>query len=174
MFIEKTKTYDNISLQELKEHLNVASDDNDYDSVLNRLIESAVNLVKKDIAEDIAATTGTTTEYCIYTSCYQISEPVTIVSISATTTTGSVSAISDYTVRKYSSYTEIIFDTGVNAETLQVVYTSGMSTIPEPLKSAIFIKVGELFNDRDGYINVNVRESKAYNRIIALYRNLVD
>lgn len=174
MNIATTKTYTNVPLEELKEHLNFESSDTDYDSKLQRLIKAAVGSVEKDIGQDIAITTATLTDYCVHSSCYEIYEPgLTINSISATTSTGIVTAITGYTVYNFSSYTHIKFNTSVNAETLQITYTSGMAEIPEDLKTAIFIKAGELLNDVDGYTTNNVKETKAYRRIIAHYTNLL-
>lgn len=174
MNVSTVKTYNNISVSELKEHLNIDSSDTSNDSLLQRLLKASVGIAEKFIGSDIAMTTGTTTDYCIYGSYYQIDAPVTIQSVSATTSTGTVSNITAYTVYNYNSYTLIKFDTGLDAEILNVVYTSGMSTVPEDLKLAIFIKCGEMFSvDRNGYATTSVRETKAFNRILSHYCNMI-
>lgn len=174
MFIEKNKTYTALALSEVKEHLKIDDSDTSFDSELNRVIKSSILSTEKLIAGDIATSTCTLTDYCVYSNWYRIEEPsISITSISATTSTGDVSTISGYTIYKYSSYTLIKFDTSVNAETLVINYTSGMATIPEDLKSALLIKIGMLFDiEKSGYVGNSIRETQAYNRIISSYMNL--
>ena len=173
MYISKTKTH-SFPLSEIKEHLNIHLTDNSKDSELKRLSKSAIEFTEKRIGSDISATSNVLEDYCVYGCYYRIDEPnISISAISATTSTGEVSVITAYTIYKYHSYTLIKFTTFINAEILRIVFTSGMSAIPEDLKSAILIKVGTLFDqDKNGFVQNTVYESKAYERIISQYKNL--
>lgn len=174
MYTSKTKTYNNFSISELKEDLRIHSTDSTYDSELMRILKASISIAEKTISGDIVPTTNTLTDYCIYGCYYQINEPnITISSITQTNQAGVQSSVTGYTVYKFSSYTLLKF-TSLNAETLNIVYTSGYSVLPDDLKRAIVIKAGELFDiEKNGYVQSNMKESKAFMRIISPYTNMV-
>jgi hypothetical protein len=176
MYITKTKTYSTLSISEVKENLRIHSTDSSYDSELQRLLKSAIGIAEKKISGDIVPTVNTLEDYCVYGCYYQINEPsISVSAITATNlATGAQAQITDYIVYKFSSYTVLRFNTSISADVLTIVYRSGFSTIPDDLRTAIKLKIGELFDiEKNGYVSTNLRESKAFDRIISPYMNLV-
>jgi hypothetical protein len=179
MDILKSKNYSNvIPLSELKEHLHIIANDNSTDGEVLRLLKSAIATAEKQIQGDIVPTVNQLEDYCIYDSCYTITEPrISISAITVTTNidiTPIVSTITDYRIIKGSQYTTIKFKNWISADKINIVYTSGYnSSIPDDIKLAIAMLVSRYFSvDRDGYV-ANINESRAIERLLAPYSNIL-
>lgn len=175
MNIQKIKSYNAFSLDELKEHLNISANVNRYDGELKRLIKTAVSIAEKYIQEDIAYTTNVLTDYEVSNSEYRIAQPNIVISSISGITDNEVSSISGYSIQKYSSFTLIKFAEKISVDELIISYTSGYASgVPSDLTAAIFIKIAELFEvDKTGYVAGTIRESKAFQRILSSYINLI-
>ena len=179
MYISKTKTYSQLSLSELKEDLRIY--DSSFDAELTRLIKSAVAYTEKQIQSDIVTTVNNLEDYDFNGSSFKINEPnISVTSIQVTndvySTPFSYNLSGDsYVIEKYNQYTLINFKNSVNAERINITYTSGLSSIPEDLKRAIFIMVGWLFDqDKNGVISSGVQETKTFQRLITHYINIIE
>lgn len=171
MYKSKTKTYSNISLDEIKEDLRIAQSDNSYNGQITRLLKSAVDIAEKFIAQDIVPTTTVQEDYNINCSWYQINVPnITVTEILK----DDVTPITGYSLYKFKQYTLINFYNILTADKVKITYTSGSAVIPPSILRAISIKTAELFDaDRSGYVNGAMKETKAFERLLSPYINLI-
>jgi hypothetical protein len=169
MYVTKTKSYNQIPLSTLKEHLNIGQDDNSRDSEILRLSKTATQIAEKFIQGDIGTTQSLLEDYDFSGCYYDILEP----NISVIGVTGST-VVTGYSVQKFSNYTRIKFSTSVNATTLSIRFTSGYAAIPFDVQQAILLKVGELFDvDKQNVLPSNIKPSKAFERTLTPYINLL-
>ncbi len=180
MYISKTKTYNIIPLSEVKEDLRVVNTDTSYDSELTRLIRSAINAIEKRIAGDLVPTINQLEDYNFCGCCYQINEPNIIVSaitISNYLDTNPVTysiAPTAYTIQKHFQYTIIKFKQSVTAEKINIAYTSGYSALPDDLKRAVIMMTSQLFDvQKNDFVSTNLMETKAIDRLITPYINII-
>jgi hypothetical protein len=180
MYLSKTKSYNTIySLKELKAHLNIDDADNRYNGQIDAVFKSVISEIEKYCSIDVAPTINQLEDYNAG-GCYRIFE--SNISISAITytndllttpTTTSVSA-SEYIIKKGLQYTDIQFKNPFSAEKINITYTSGLSTLPNDLIHAVKLRVSYYFDaDRNGSISTNVNETKAFERLISAYKNLI-
>ena len=178
MNISKTKAYTQIPLSELKDWLNIDESDSSSNGILTRLLKASIADAENYIQDDIILTTASLedknsvcalsfAEYFINTT------NVSITSIQYSTTfqgTGLTTINStDYTVEKYNSYSKIVFRNTFNCTRLVINYTSGWSSIPENVKTAIYMKAAALYDvERNGY-TANVTNTKAFERLLQPY-----
>jgi Tfp pilus assembly protein PilW len=178
MHIDKNINYSNIlPLSELKADLNIVANDTSYDAQLNRFLKAATQHIYNQIQADILPTQNVLEDYCFYGSYYTINEgKVAISSVTITnniTTNPVTSVISGYTLQKGEQYTTIRFFNWVSAEKISIVYSSGSDEIPFAIQRAISMQTAQYFDvDRSGYV-ANVNETKAIERLIAPYRNIL-
>lgn len=175
MHIIKQKDFSNIPLVELKEDLNIFSGDTSYDNQIIRYYKSAVYHIENLCGIEIVPTTCEMTDYDICGSEYLLRDVANeVLSISATTSTGIVTQITDFTFQKYYQYTILKFDERVNTDALTIEYQTGFNEIPFDLQRAINIVTAQYFDvDRNGYITGSIKESNAVQRIVNNYKNLI-
>lgn len=172
MYISKAKTYTNlISLTEVKQDLKIHESDDNSNAELQRLIKVALTEAEKFTSCDIVPTINTLEDYCIYGCWYEIPEPsVGIIGVSAFTETNIMTVITEYTIYKFNNFTYIKFNSSLNAHKLIIKYSSGYSTLPDDIKHAIKLKIGEYFDiDKNGYVPNNMQKSKAFERLLSPY-----
>jgi len=178
MQITKTKSYTTVPLREIKEHLNIDDSDYQYDSQLNSIIKTVISEIEKRTTSDIVPTVNSLEDYCLVGSCYTVFEPnININSVILTNnilTTPTSAATTNYIIKKGNQYTEILFKNSISAEKINISYNSGFSSMPSDLLHAIKIRVAYYFDaDRNGTLTNNVNESKAFDRLIYAYTNLL-
>jgi hypothetical protein len=169
MYISTNKSYTNISLSEMKEGLRISIDDPTYDAEILSLIQAAVQISEAFTGCNIAYTVSDLEDYCVHGQYYCINEPnITLSAI--TTTNGDVSTGITATTYKNFNSTILKFPRSIQAEKLNIVYTSGFRTeIPAALKRALIIKIRELFDAGDQYLPDNMISTKAFERLLSPY-----
>jgi hypothetical protein len=177
MFTIKSKTYNVIPLSEVKQDLRIVATDTTYDAELTRLLRSSISAIEKRIAGDIVPTVNQLEDYNLQCSCYTVFEPgITITGITIYNdllTSPTTSQITGYTIQKGNQYTLIKFANWVNAEKISIGYTSGYSSIPDDLKRAIIMLTSQYLDiDKSGYVQ-NYTETKAIERLITPYSNIL-
>jgi hypothetical protein len=180
MYISKTKSYTTVSLREIKEHLSIDSSDDQYDTQIQSLIKSVIAEIEKRTSIDIVPTISRLEDYNIFGMCYRIYESnISVLSISGTSyilTTPVTSLVnpSSYVLRRGFQLTEIWFKSSISTEQVNIIYTSGFSSMPPDLLNAIKLKVGYYFDaDKNNTLQSSNSESKAFDRLIAPYVNLL-
>lgn len=181
MYISKTKTY-SYSLAEMKSDLMIHYSDETRNGEVDRFYKSAVSSIEKIIASDIVPTVNQLEDYDYSGSIYQINEPNIVISaitvtnnISTTPTSYSITS-TGYTIQKYNQYTLIKFKNSFVADVINITYSSGYgaSAIPLDLKRAIVMMTAQLMDvDRQGYVSNGVVQTKAIDRLISPYINLI-
>lgn len=171
MFTSKTKSYNTISLNEIKEHLRIDESDDSYNSELQQLIRVAISDAEKLTNIDIAPTVSLLEDYDVNGCYYRIDQPsIVIIGVSAVTSTNEVSVISGISQYKFHNYTTIKFNSSIGADKLLVKYSSGFSAVPDLIKHAIKLKVGEYFDqDRTNTLPTSIQHSKAFERLLSSY-----
>lgn len=171
MFISKVKSYNNISISEIKDALRIVNSDSTYDSELLSLIPVGVSAAEAFINRSIVYTINNIEDYNISGCYYCLSEPeIALSAITSTSTDGTVTsiAISGVSIYKNVNTTILKFAQSLNAHKLNIVYTSGYSTeIPAPLRRSIIIKVKEFLDQSDTYIPSSMVNSKAFERLLS-------
>jgi len=182
MIITKTKTYDQFAISELKEDLNIDESDLTYNGQIKRYLKSAIDIAEQLIQDDIVPTVAVLEENSYLTNFVYINYPiyttnvrVTSIQISSGFGSGSTLTTLDpasYAVEKFNNYTNIRFKGSASGTRLLISYTSGMPVIPESIKRAIFIKVGEMFDvDRNGYVANLIQKTNAFERMLSPFVN---
>lgn len=180
MYISKTKNYSILPLSEVKEDLRVVLTDTTYDAELNRLIKSSIAAIEKRISGDLVLTTNFLEDYNFCGYCYQVNEPNIIVSaititnnIDTTPTSYSINP-SGYSIQKYNQYTLIKFKQSITAQKMNITYNSGYAVLPDDLKRAIIMLTSQYFDiDKSGYVSTNISETKAIDRLLTPYINII-
>lgn len=184
MLITKNKNYNQFSISDLKDQLQIDETDFTYDNLLQRLLKTSCAIAEDYVDNDIVPTTATLEENSYLVPLVYLEYPIyttniNINSVQYSTGFGTGQTLitmdkSNYAVEKFSNYTNIRFHTSLSCNRLLINYSSGSSTIPEPVKQAIYMKVGELMNsDRNNYVASNIVASKAFERILAPYKNVL-
>lgn len=170
MYVSKTKDYSSISLNDIKEDLKIDSADNSYNNELQRLIKSAVSEAENFIHSDIVQTTTILTDYHFHGNCYQILEAgITVNSVVADGVD-----ITGFTIQKHIYYTNIILPFSISSKEIIISFQSGSEEVKPDILKAIHLKVGEYFDaDRNGYVSGSIKETKAFERILSTYKNLI-
>lgn len=172
MYISKNKTYTNlISLTEVKQDLKIHESDDNSNAELQRLIKVALTEAEKFTSCDIVPTVNTLEDYCIYGCWYEIPHPsITISGVTAVTETNIATVTTAYTKYNYNNFTRIKFSNSLNAHRLHIMYSTGYSTLPDDIKHAVKLKMGEYFDiDKNGYVPNNIQKSKAFERLLSPY-----
>lgn len=179
MYINKIKKY-NYSLSELKQDLNIHQTDDSQNGSIDRYYKSAISHIEKRIAGDIVPTINQLEDYCFYGYCYQINEPNVLVT--GVTITNNIDTIpiaytitsTGFTIQKYNQYTLIKFKRSIQAEKININYSSGFNQVPVDLKRAIVMMTAQLFDiDRQGFISNALVETKTIDRLITPYINYI-
>ncbi len=183
MIITKTKIYDNIfPISELKEDLNIDESDLTYNGQLKRYLRSAIDIAEQHIQDDIVQSTCVLEENSYLTNFVYIDYPiyttnVKVISIQISSGFGSGNTLttldpSEYAVEKFNNYTNIRFKSSLCATRMLINYTSGMPVIPESIKRAIYLKVGEMFDvDRNGYVANSQMKTNSFERMLSPFVN---
>ena len=172
MYISKAKTYTNlISLTEVKQDLKIHESDDNSNAELQRLIRAALTEAEKFTSCDIVPTVNILEDYCIYGCWYEIPHPsITISGVTAVTESNIATVITAYTKYNFNNFTKIKFSASLNAHKLLIKYSTGYSTLPDDVKHAVKLKIGEYFDvDKNGYIPNNMQRSKAFERLLSPY-----
>ncbi|SKC53535.1 hypothetical protein [Ohtaekwangia koreensis] len=172
MYISKTKTYSNlISLTEVKQDLKIHESDDSSNAELQRLIKVALTEAEKFTSIDIVPTVNTLEDYCIYGCWYELPEPsINIIGISAFTESNIMTVLTGYSLYKFNNFTHLKFNNSLNAHKLMIEYSAGYSTLPDDIKHAIKLKIGEYFDvEKNGYIPTNLQKSKSFERLLSPY-----
>ena len=180
MQIRKTKTYDNISIQDIKDDLAIVSDDIRYDSQIRRFMKAALDEAEALIQDDIVLTTTTLVMSSLQPFCFSEYElpsgnnvAVSAITYSLTGEESTVLTGSSFFVEPYQNCTLVKLEQSINANNLTIVYTSGFAEIPNNVQRAISIKVAEFLDvDRNGYVVNNLTASKAFERLLAPHKTL--
>jgi len=177
MRVDKSKTY-SFSLSQYKEHLSVF--DNDHDNEIKSIVIDVISEIEKKCSIDIVPTVNTLEDYCIRGTCYRIYErDITINGITATTNLLSTPVVttisaSQYILVKGEQFTEIKFKSSITAEKLVIQYSSGFAAIPPNLNRAVKLRMSYLFDiDKNGVLSNGQTDSKAFDRLISPYMNLL-
>jgi hypothetical protein len=181
MFITKSnKNYSSISLNSLKEDLSISLADSTYDSQLRRYLKAAISEAENVIHDDICLTSNVLEEssYIVPFSILEYDVPSVNANITGITytynTITTVLMNSDYYVERYNNFTRIKFKNVIVGNKLLIYYQSGFSEIPMAVQRAISVKCGEFLDiDRNGYVTNTLIASKAFNRLLSSYTNLI-
>jgi hypothetical protein len=163
MITNKTKNYDLLVLADFKEDLGIY--DSTYDRRLKRYIKDAVTIAENFINEDIVPTTCSQ-ELTSYWTPFAFLEHrinqrnITITGITVYDYAGTPTTITDYKVERNSNSTNIVFRSTITGHRFVINYTSGFTSIPTGIHSAISMKVRELM---DGV------EAKKFESILSPY-----
>lgn len=179
MKISKSKTFNHISLPEIKSQLRLNQEFTDDDSYLFLLLKAATRQAEEYIQDDIAPTTVTIEDYDVSGFEYQISTPRvnTIIGI-----TGDTQTITNYSLFNYFNYSVLEFEDengnkiNVDYDILRIRYTSGYDsrTIEPDIVHAILTKITEMYDiDRSGYINNSLKYTRAFESKLDPYRILI-
>ena len=172
MYISKIKTYTNlIPLTEVKQDLKIHESDDSSNAEISRLTKVALMEAEKYTSMDIAPTINTLTDYCIYGCWYELPEPnVTILGISAFTETNVMTIVTGYSQYLFNNFTRLKFNPSINAHRLVINYSAGYATLPDDIKHAIKLKIGEYFDvEKNGYIPNTLIKSRAFERLLSPY-----
>lgn len=173
MKVEKIKTYNNLTLEEVKQQLRI--DNNLDDTLLNSLIKIAVQIAEDYTNTDIALTTATLTENyedSMNIDSYIIYEP-NFIELSGVT--GSTT-INVNTIYHHEDYVKLEFDKSYDVESISIQYKSGYNEneMPLPIKQAIILKIGELYDvDRNGYVISNIKKTNAFELLLNRYIRMI-
>jgi hypothetical protein len=168
MKLQKTKTYP-FSLNEYKKHLRYSESENYFNDEVRTLIKDSFDQIEGDIQMDVVPTVTSLTDYCIKKDTYWIKQPnVVVTGITATSCTGVVSVITGYSYLYFQHSTLLKFDECVDAEILNITYSSGSSTPPLRLMRASKLLVGYYHDvDRSTIATGSHRPTEAYYRLIS-------
>ena len=125
------------SLNDLKANLRITS--SDLDVVLEADLKSAIVAAEHHVGRKIGMSVFTLTTD--FSGSLKLEGPVA--SITSVTLDGVVLDPSAYTLRRNT----LTFAAGVAGTSVIVVYSAGMSYVPEDIKAAILLHAGQLFND---------------------------
>lgn len=178
MQLTKSKTYTTIPISKLQSHLQISSDDNSMNEILQDYLESAVDEAEKYCnGRDIAPTTTTITVDSVYVPFtylnYCINQPnISGLTITLTDTAGNSSTVTSFKVERNNTFTLIWFNQSITGSKLVISYTSGYQTysaIPKGIVQAIRIKVAEyLDGDKLGYV-YNATPTRQFERVLSPY-----
>ena len=174
MYLTTTKTYNDISLSEIKEALRISIDDPTYDAEILTLIQAAISVIETFLGENVAYSLSTMEDYCVNGQYYRVQEPnITVTGVTVFDQVGNSTIITGTTFYRYFNSTILKFPTSINAHRLVINYTSGYpNEIPAVLKRAMIIKIRELFDNGDQYVSNNMTNTHAFERLLTPLINL--
>jgi len=168
--VTKTYTFDNLHFNDVTTHLRVDSNPSDA-TYISGLTHTAISVAENYLNYAIAPTQNTITVDRFSGSDFNLFEKNANIT-GATFSVNGEAVTLDYYERK-TDFTYFKFINYYNNVTLTVTYSSGSSTIDLPIKSAILIKVAELYdNDRSGYIMTGSK-SNIFELMLNNYRPLI-
>ena len=173
---EKTKTKYPISVLEAKRHLRIDMDWNDDNDYIVDLIKAATEIAENYTGIDIAKTHNILTLYDFYGDKVTLQQGDYIEADSLTCDNcGDASVGIDYVVKNRNT-TEVYFTTYLDGDPLIFQYYTGYNdNVPAPIKRAILLKIGELYDvDRQGYVVGSTTKTNAFENILNPYRIVID
>jgi hypothetical protein len=176
MITNKTKTYNQITLSESKQHLGYDTGDTTNDVYLIHLINTSTNIAEAEIGFDIAVTSNSLEDYDFLGSEYILhcKQPRSITMSGITQNNAVVNLTALITPQYFENYTNLILGQYYDFKKVLVSYNCGYTVLPENLKHAILLKIAELNDiDRSNYISNTQINSKAFERLISQYKRLI-
>jgi len=173
MALTKVKSDYIITLDEVKEHLNIDADFTDKDAYLMQLVKAAVGFAENFIEKDIALTTNTLVKRKFTGYIIEVGEGNVSSITSIKDGSGSDLGYSDNEVEYYDSDFKVTLNESVSSETtMTMVFVTGFTaqTCPAQIKQAVLIKVADLYDvDRSDYHFLTIGKGKAFESFLDYY-----
>lgn len=170
----KTKSRYPVSLNEVKQHLRIDLTNNEDDNyITNFIIKSATQKAENFIDKDIAYTTNVYTINDFNGSYLKVLEG-NLISLDHIISDSST-LLTYETLYTNEDNFEIDFGSTVDSEPLILQFTSGYDPddCPEPIKQAILIECGNLFDmERSSYSLSNIKKSDVFERMLMSYKTV--
>ena len=168
----KTKSRFPISVNELKPHLDIYTNETDNDDYLDFLIKSSTRAVENFIDKDVAYTSNVLTEYDFYDDFIRVNEG-NLVSVSDISINGT--SKNTYELQKFDDRFTIEWDSAFGGDdyTLSLSFITGYDPddVPEDIKLAVMVMCKQLFDiDRGGYTYNSLVKSNLFERLLYPYR----
>ncbi|WP_430813136.1 head-tail connector protein [Carboxylicivirga sp. RSCT41] len=158
-----------LTVNELKQHLNIDIDYIDDDTYLQSLIEVATQHVSNLINSDIELTTnqGVSTDKDNLNGIFYTSP---FVSISSLIVDGNNISTSGLSINEYYSHFEIEDIEAI--ESIEIEFITGYNTLPTPLRHAIIIYASDLYDTlrNDTVAGVGITTTKVVEALTAAYK----
>tara|TARA_R110001606_G_scaffold395513_6_gene567926 strand:+ start:109 stop:636 length:528 start_codon:yes stop_codon:yes gene_type:complete len=170
--IESNRIYTGITLSEVKKHLRITHDLED--TSISAITNTAYHIAEDYIFSKIAITDVQEITNSYTGQWYRISEANIINAQDFSGYTVTVDGVEVDVIEVYQEKfsTVIKLATYVNDSKLIVSYQAGLTDLPLPIKQAILVKVGELFDmDRSGY-TVSLSKSNLFELLLNNYISL--
>lgn len=175
-----SKTYNHLSLAEIKQHLRVSPSFLDDDAMLNSLLIVATEIVENYIENVVALTTLETTVKDFSGTILKVKKGNfhSLQAITFTDRFGQVHTLSGdvgYTVEEEEFHFSIEFDQYVDTEKLVINHISGFSasSIPGVIKQATLIKVTSLYDiERSEYNSSGFQLNKAFENLLNYHKKI--
>ncbi len=165
----KTKSNYHIELSEAKKHLRIDNDFIDDDDYLTSLIKSAVEICENYIEKDIAITDNLL-KLNDYSGIDIIITEGNLIDITGITINEIPINITDCKIKQYRDYFIIELPEYHNGE-LTVNFKTGYVDLPNSIKSAILITLGDLYDvDRSNYTFSNYKNNAVSERLLNFYK----
>lgn len=170
----KQKSGTLVTLEQAKEQLNVDSDFTRDDNLISRLIEDAIGIVEIETGREIAYTHNTK-EFIDFSGGILTIEEAPIIQVDSVVVvdsegTSTLVEGTDYTVQKRRIDFSIIFEEYVEYDSMTVTFKTGYTTVtlPKALRSAILVKVNDLYDLERGSITfgTNFKNNHVFERLI--------
>lgn len=169
--LSKTKSTYPVTKEEAKKHLRLDDDFTDDDEYVNLLVETATQVAEDYIEKDIAKTSNILKLKDFYGGTIELNEGNLLTIDSIEDADGNT--YSNYIVYVYDSYVIVELEGYVSTTELTVEYTTGYEkgTCPMPIRKAILIKVGDLYDiDRSSYVSSGIRNTGVFEALLNKYR----
>lgn len=173
--VTKEKDY-TVDLNDIKPHLNLTSDDNEYDQDIENIIyPAAVDEAEAYLKRDIVPTINTYeitdfTGYMLTLPSANYKDGINV------TVDGSEQTIDeDYTITAGQTMNTVIieFTDNLQGSDITVVFNSGYETIPPRVFQAIRVGCANMFDpERSGYISTGYKKTDVWERLLNTARNI--
>ena len=177
----KTRTYTNIDLDQIKNHLRLDANFNDDDAYLLTLAQVAIDEIEKSIGSTVAYTTLTLEDIYVYDRYYtiktnNINSIQSVHYYSPIYGDGTSYTASTYYLYKNSDDWIVDFVSPIAADYFYIEFTAGFDegSLPALLHQAMLVKIAEYYDfDRSGQVQTNAKASGLFQKLIMSYKRFL-
>lgn len=168
--ISKTRTVYHVDLEEAKNHLRVDADFLDDDELINEMIEAAHEIAENFIEKQIALTTCVMTLNDFSGSVISVPEG-NFISLTSVVDGDSIEYTKDF-INIYDDHFDIHLDESINVDQVIVTFEAGFEedSCPAAIKTAIKIKVADLYDTERGSYTLALQNNKTFEVILVNYK----